>query len=469
VRTLYLLIFITLLNHSVFAGTRVAGSLYAISLGATPFTVGVLMALYAMLPMLFAVSMGRWTDRVGARAPMLIGSVAIGSGAILPFLWPGMSALYAASVLVGSGFMMYQVAAQHIVGYIGKPEDRPVNFSLSALGFSISGFIGPMLAGFGIDEIGYIATFAVLAGFPLMPLAVLGLNKLHLPQPHAHASPPDPRHRVADLLRHRELRPVFVTSGLLAAAWDMFTFAIPIYGSRIGLSASSIGLVLGAFSAATFVIRGLLPAISRRLTAWPLLAASLAIAAGSFLLFPLFERAGCSWPWPFSWPGSGHVAAHGHVHPPQHGAGRPRRRGRRHPYDACQHKPNHDTACVRCAGDRAGNDPRLLGDRAAALGRQLVREAPRVESTHGPRSSAPGIHARRIAREGSRRRPAGAIRRLVRRGSALRDRPAERDDARYRQPERAPFCAHRAAQGLRRPGIRLLQPLPQPQGARARG
>jgi MFS family permease len=275
----------------VFAGTRVAASLYAIHLGATPFTVGALMGLYALLPMFFAVSMGRWTDRVGARPPMLIGSGAIGAGASLPFLWPGMGSLYLASVLIGSGFMMYQVAAQHIVGYIGKPEDRPVNFSLSALGFSISGFVGPMLAGFGIDGIGYTATFAVLAGFPLVPLAVLGLDKLRLPLPHAHAALPDPRHRVADLLRHHELRPVFITSGLLAAAWDMFTFAIPVYGSSVDLSASSIGLVLGAFSVATFVIRGLLPAISRRLTAWPLLAASLAIAAGSFLLFPLVERA----------------------------------------------------------------------------------------------------------------------------------------------------------------------------------
>jgi MFS family permease len=291
VRALYLLIFITLLNHSVFAGSRVAASLYALHLDATPFTVGGLMALYALLPMFFAVTMGRWTDRVGARPPMLIGSAAIGLGASLPFLWPGMGSLYVASVLIGSGFMMYQVAAQHIVGYIGRPEDRPVNFSLSALGFSISGFIGPMLAGFGIDGIGYTATFAVLAGFPLVPLAVLGLDKLRLPQPHVHRALADPRHRVADLLRHRELRPVFVTSGLLAAAWDMFTFAIPVYGASIDLSASSIGLVLGAFSVATFVIRGLLPAISRRLTAWPLLAASLAIAAGSFLLFPLFERA----------------------------------------------------------------------------------------------------------------------------------------------------------------------------------
>ena len=290
-RTLYLLIFITLLNHSVFAGTRVAASLYAIHLEATPFTVGALMALYALLPMFFAVSMGRWTDRVGARPPMLIGSVAIGSGASLPFLWPGMSALYVASVLIGSGFMMYQVAAQHIVGYIGKPEDRPVNFSLSALGFSVSGFVGPMLAGFGIDGLGYTVTFAVLAGFPLVPIAVLGLDRLRLPQPHAHAAPPDPRRRVADLLHHRQLRPVFITSGMLAAAWDMFTFAIPVYGASIDLSASSIGLILGAFSAATFVIRGFLPAISRRLSPWPLLAASLAIAAGSFLLFPLLERA----------------------------------------------------------------------------------------------------------------------------------------------------------------------------------
>ena len=289
-RTLYLLIFITLLNHSVFAGTRVSASLYAIHLGATPFTVGALMALYSVLPMLFAVSMGRLIDRIGARPPMLAGSVAIGSGTILPFVWPGMASLYFASILIGSGFMMYQVAAQHIVGYIGKPEDRPMNFSLSALGFSVSGFAGPMIAGFGIDSFGHIATFAALATFPLVPIAVLGLNRLRLPQPHAHASPV-PGRRVTDLLRHRELLPVFVTSGLLAAAWDMFTFAIPIYGSRVGLSASSIGLVLGTFSVATFVIRGLLPTISRRLTAWPLLATSLAIAGASFFLFPLLERA----------------------------------------------------------------------------------------------------------------------------------------------------------------------------------
>src|SRR5262249_29701139 len=149
VRTLYALMLMSVLNHSTFAGTRVVVALYAIRLGETPFTVGTLMALYSLLPMLFAVSIGRLTDRLGVRPPMLAASVGLAGSAFLPFVWPGIAALYVVSVLVGSSFMLYHVAYQNVVGYIGPPEDRPVNFSLAALGFSVSGFSGPMLAGLG--------------------------------------------------------------------------------------------------------------------------------------------------------------------------------------------------------------------------------------------------------------------------------------------------------------------------------
>jgi predicted MFS family arabinose efflux permease len=47
---------------------------------------------------------------------------------------------------------------------IGRPEDRARNFSMLALGFSTSGFLGPTLAGFSIDAIGYRLTFLLLAG-----------------------------------------------------------------------------------------------------------------------------------------------------------------------------------------------------------------------------------------------------------------------------------------------------------------
>jgi predicted MFS family arabinose efflux permease len=291
VRPLYLLMLLSVLNHSTFAGTRVAVSLYAIRLGETPFTVGTLMALYSLLPMLFAVSIGRLTDRFGVRAPMLTGSAVLAASALVPFLWPGIGGLYAASILIGSSFMLYHVAGQNIVGYIGRPEDRAANFSVAALGFSISGFSGPMLAGFGIDGIGYSATFLVFSLLPLVPVAVLALDKLRLPKLPGHGVAPSPKRRLADLFQHRELRRLFVVSGLLAMAWDLFNFAVPIYGTRIGLSASRIGVVLGSFSVATFVVRLFLPAISRRLTAWPLLVVSLVVAGASFVLFPVFRHA----------------------------------------------------------------------------------------------------------------------------------------------------------------------------------
>ncbi len=291
VRVLYVLMLLSVLNHSTFAGTRVAVSLYAIRLGETPFTVGALMALYSLLPMLFAVSIGRLTDRFGVRAPMLTGSAILAASAAVPFAWPGLGALYLVSILVGSSFMLYHVAYQNIVGFIGRPEDRPIAFSMAALGFSVSGFSGPMLAGLGIDHIGIANTFLALSLLPLVPVAVLALDKVRLPRLPGHGAPPGEKRRLADLFRHRELRRLFVVSGLLAMAWDLFNFAVPVYGSRVELSASTIGAILGAFSIGTFAVRLFLPAISRRLAAWPLLVVSLLVAGSSFVLFPVFRSA----------------------------------------------------------------------------------------------------------------------------------------------------------------------------------
>ena len=51
--------------HIVFTGARVTSSLYALANGSSTFTVGVLMALFALVPMLTAVRAGKWLDRTG--------------------------------------------------------------------------------------------------------------------------------------------------------------------------------------------------------------------------------------------------------------------------------------------------------------------------------------------------------------------------------------------------------------------
>ena len=284
--TLYLLILFSVLTHSAYIGSRVAVSLYAIHLHASPFTVGVLMSLYGLLPTLIAVSAGRLADRVLPRVPLLVGSAMVTTGAAAPFIIPGLNTLFASATVIGLGMTLFMITVQNIAGFIGKPEDRPTNFSILGLGYSFSAFAGPMLSGFAIDSAGHAVTFVLLALLPLPTIAVLAANKLALPRPPSLGMR-HKQHRVADLLRHRDLRSVLIISALQVTAWELFSFMMPIYGSSIGLSASMIGVTMGTFAAATFVVRMLLPLLNRRLTPWLLVKLALLISAAAYLVFPL--------------------------------------------------------------------------------------------------------------------------------------------------------------------------------------
>ena len=117
--SIYLIVLLCTLSHSGFGGSRIAISLYALDLGATQFTVGVLMALYAICPLLLAVYVGRLADRVGPRIPMLIGTIGVMVGLLVPPLFPGMIALYASALVLGSTFHFFFITVQGIAGGIG--------------------------------------------------------------------------------------------------------------------------------------------------------------------------------------------------------------------------------------------------------------------------------------------------------------------------------------------------------------
>ena len=59
-------------------------SLYALDLGASSFAIGVLVSFYALCPLLLAIYAGKLIDRVGARLPMLLGTLGLVVGIGLP-------------------------------------------------------------------------------------------------------------------------------------------------------------------------------------------------------------------------------------------------------------------------------------------------------------------------------------------------------------------------------------------------
>jgi predicted MFS family arabinose efflux permease len=284
--TLYRVALLTVLLHLAFAGARVNLSLFALHLGASAATVGIVVSLLAVVPMFYAVRWGRYVDRVGVRAPMYSGVALMLAALAIGCAVPRLEALFVVSILAGCGFSIFHIAVHQSGGLIGRPQDRAHNFSVLALAFSTSGVLGPMLAGFSIDWIGHRYTFLLLGAALVLTLAIMFLRPIDVPR-HATTLKPGEQRRLADLLRIPSLRRVLVASGVLSMAWDLFTFVMPIHGSRLGLSATTIGLILGCFGAAVFVVRLALPLVVHRVNEWKLLVGAMFTTGIALAAVPL--------------------------------------------------------------------------------------------------------------------------------------------------------------------------------------
>lgn len=288
-KPLAFIILLTVLSHIGLVGSRITVSLSAIQEHASPITVGVLMTLYSVIPMLLAVQAGRYVDRTHVFRPLAWSGAIMAAGILLPFAYPGLATLHVAAVVIGTSFMLHHIALNHVVGCIGDPADRAVSFSWLALGYAVSGFIGPLLAGFAIDLAGHRIAFLLLALPPIAATTLLLWRRPALPprqEPRADAA----KHSVVDLLREPRLLAIFLFSALLATGWDLYTFVLPIHGTRIGLSASTIGIVMSSFALATFAVRLAMPSVARRLNEWTVVCAALVIAGVAYSMFPLVEQ-----------------------------------------------------------------------------------------------------------------------------------------------------------------------------------
>jgi len=286
---IYRILALALPNSSGFKGARVLNTLYALELGAGPFDIGLLLATYALFPLLLAVYAGKVSDRYGVRIPMVAGMSGMTLGVFLPFAWPTLPALYIAAAVTGAGFIFVQVSMQSLTGALGTGEARTRNFNLYSLAIATADFVGPVLAGFLIDLSGYVPAYLYLSLLNLLALTGLLCLLRRIP---AGSKPGDRRQqRMMDLLQSAELRRIFITSAVVISGVDLFQLYLPLYGHSVGLSASAIGMVLGAFAAAAFVVRAMIPRLVRQYGEESTLTYSLFIAAATGVLIPFFTSA----------------------------------------------------------------------------------------------------------------------------------------------------------------------------------
>jgi len=281
---------IVLVNMTAFRGSKVVVTLFAVELGVPQLYIGALIAVYSVFPMLLGLYAGKLTDRLGVRLPMTAGSLGVATALAVPYVFPGVPALFASATLIGASWVFYNVCAQNLVGILSDVESRARNFTNYGLVMAGGSFFGPLLSGFSIDHFGHAQTYLHIAAFPLVTVVILiamrsippGLGKGQVSEEHAAYS--------SNLLSNKPLRRTLITSAIILTGTDLFQFYMPIYGHSVGLSASAIGMILGTFAVAAFVVRLAMTKMVKRVGADTLLVGSLFIGAASYLAFPIFEH-----------------------------------------------------------------------------------------------------------------------------------------------------------------------------------
>jgi MFS family permease len=285
---LYLTFTFAFLGFTCISAARVVLSLFALELGAQPFAVGVLIAMFYAFPLLFSWPIGALSDRVKPRWPLLFGAVCGAIGMAIPYFLHTLAALYVAAALSGLALAILHVLAQNLVGLMSKPAERARNFSNFSMIGASTNFVGPLIAGLAIDHTSHAtACLFIVAIWATAGVVILARGDV-LPMSKRHSGPST---HILHTLTDRKIWRTLATSSLTQLGTDLFQFYLPIHGHAEGLSATAIGVVLAAFAVASFAVRSVLTRLVAKFGEERLLAYSFYLGAAAFLLVPFCHSA----------------------------------------------------------------------------------------------------------------------------------------------------------------------------------
>ncbi|MGG1399010.1 MFS transporter [Bacillus salipaludis] len=286
---LYIVVLLALIYQTSVRGNTILVTLYAMDLHASSTYLGLIVASTSLFPMLFAAYAGRLTDRIGPRLPLISGMFGTGIALLLPFLFKNeLFILLISQSLFGLCQIFTIVAIQNLIGALSSEDTRSKYFSTYTLGVSVSNFLGPLITGFSIDHMHFGLTFVILAIFSIVPGLFFIFNTINIPKV-AHRKE-EQNNRFVELLLKRSLRKTFITSGIILTGVGLYEFYLPIYGKSLGLSASTIGMIVSCNAIAYILSRLFMQWTLKKFKDETVLGGCLTISAVAFFLIPLFDQ-----------------------------------------------------------------------------------------------------------------------------------------------------------------------------------
>lgn len=243
------------LANGALAASRLIVPILSISMGASVLLLGITVALFAAIPMFFSVSFGRWVDRKGTFKPLIFSASLIVIGAAAPIVFPSAYSLLLTAVLVGSGAVFTHVVATRAVGELRPRAHRDRNLGKLIMTYSVTQFLGPTVTGSTYEHFGMSSAVAIIGFLGMAIIAGLFLIDHNYRVRADFSSGPPVKLRLYDLMAIRALRKWVIISSIFMGVITNLPFAVAMHTVEIGLSVTSAGFILGAFSVGMFVAR----------------------------------------------------------------------------------------------------------------------------------------------------------------------------------------------------------------------
>ena len=229
-------------------------------LGASPAMIGLLFGSFGATMLVVSLPMGAVSDRVGRKAPMLAGLVALAASTLLFAYALRLPALFAARLVQGAADATTWVVGFALVADLYPPEERGRVTGIILGGTSIAYLVGPSIGGWLYEIGGIRMPFLFVTGMAVLTL--IGFLWLRLPD-HRAVREPVP---FGALLRHPPVLTCGVVVLLMAGTMTMFEPVFVLFlQDTLHISPARVGTVFAAAALGNTIFH---PIIGRMADAW---------------------------------------------------------------------------------------------------------------------------------------------------------------------------------------------------------
>jgi MFS family permease len=232
---------------------------YATSLGATPFIVGLVVASNVILPLLLALQVGAAADRFGTTRVARWSAVLFVASYLFVISSRSLELLALGLAGIGLADVGLVVSAQTYVAITSTAENRDNNFAHLTIWISLGALVGPVLGGFLADQWGFQAAFAGSLTLALLTLAIAWVlpnpRRVRAGSPEVTPNAAQALRQAVTLVRDPAMGFVLLTNASLMFATSVRQSFFPLYLRSVGLSTTLIGVMFSLNSLSQMAIR----------------------------------------------------------------------------------------------------------------------------------------------------------------------------------------------------------------------